>query len=169
VNFNMKSNWKIQKLNLKKKYKYALIGMLSMLLFAIPCQFIDFTDHKYNPNKINENITEDSLIYTEPLSSKPDFTEANKTITKGAQLNPPFNETNIKFDDDIYDSTNFTLGSTFTKSYYDAKACLNAFGEWGTTAGGLNDHAGIASALSNLDGNQFYLFSYYMIYYCFFV
>jgi len=150
------------KLKFKKlPKKVAAVGILLILFTGLFNNSVDFADHQFNSN----TEIEKNQVFTEPVNSDPDFTDANKTITKGVQDNPPFNETNIQFDDEIYDTTNFSAGSNITQSYFDASAALLAFGAWGTTAGGENDHAGISLALESFDGNQFWLWSTYSIHY----
>jgi len=94
----------------------------------------------------------------DPVISVPDFFHATKPpFIKGSQVST-WNETNIRYDDGIYDGSDFVSGSSHTTSYYAAYIVTSYTGGWGTNNGGYWNTADIDNALQTAgDYNNLFL------------
>ncbi|MHA1987436.1 MAG: Loki-CTERM sorting domain-containing protein [Promethearchaeota archaeon] len=107
-----------------------------------------------------ENIDEvaDDGDTVAPLISAPQFEVASKNIEpgKGTQAGT-WNQTNIRYDDGIYDQTNFQASTTGSHMIYAATSVSQATGVWGTNAGGAWNHGDVDNALLTSDANNLWV------------
>lgn len=102
--------------NLKKILRNKSRIFLTLLISLILCGYaISIFDSFNIPTGMDSHseITEEEDStdkYSPSVSGQVSFSAATKSITYGSQDDPPFNDTNIKWDDGLVDSTTFSPG-----------------------------------------------------------
>ena len=138
------------KLKIKKKrkeqIKYTTLVFLILFLFNPVIFLLVHQMNSINPNLI-EPTHEESETETKPfIHTATDFNFATRNITIGTG-DKTFNDTDIKYDDEVYDSVSFNPGSIGTRIPSQADAVYNYHGIVGTT-----DGWSITNALLAYDG-----------------
>ncbi len=117
----------------KNKTKIFLVILLAVLSsgYLLSTHYID----KPLTEVEEENDNYETYI---PEISLPNWSVALKHITSGSQVDPPYEENNIKSDDGLVDDTMFSPGyKNYDAIDYANYGVRSYTGAWGTTDGGL--------------------------------
>lgn len=146
---------------MKKIVRNKVKIFLVILLTILSCGYL-LSIHYINKSLINVNENEEENdnydIYI-PELSLPNWSTALKQPWSGSQVDPPFDENNIKSDDGLVDETMFSPGYYQDLAFHDyANYGITAYTHpWGTTDGGLWTWT---SAYRYYDEKYLYLESY---------